>query len=104
MVGQSQTAMNKGNPNCKHQHVNYIDNGFDGQAWWCDETDCERHEKMNYSAGEKIIFPSNALIRTPNPEFGGGSFYAHKADSDGIVRNRLQKQEWIPYENIESKI
>ena len=72
-----QEILNEGNFNCKHLRVFYIDNAFDGQAFWCD--DCKRHERMDYSPGYKIKFPANALISTPNAFYGGNFFYSFKS-------------------------
>lgn len=78
-----QEVLNHGNPNCQHSRVFYIDNAFDGQAWWCDVSGCERHERMDYSPGYKMKFPVNALISTPNPKYGGEDFYAFRANNEG---------------------
>jgi hypothetical protein len=84
---------NEGNSKCKHEHVLYADNAFEGQSWWCD--DCPRAESLNYSPGLKIPFPSNSYIRTQNPEFGEGLFYTHKANEEGISEGVLPKDEWV---------
>ena len=83
--------LNEGNPECEHRHVEYISNAFDGQAFWCD--DCPRHERLPYSPGEKIRFPSRAFIRTPNPQHGDSETYSHQADEKGIVRGILSPEK-----------
>ena len=88
-----QEVLNQGDSECKHSRIFYIDNAFDGQAFWCD--DCSRHERMDYSPGFKIKFPANVLISTPNPDYGGKSFYAFRANEKGIVDKYLNKEEWI---------
>ena len=94
-LGESakQEILNQGNPSCLHNHIFYLDNGFDGQAWWCDL--CERQEKMAYSPGFKIRFPANALISTPNPKYGGEDFYAFKTNAGGVVEPDLNRNEWV---------
>ncbi len=87
-------VLNIGDETCKHERVFYVDNAFDGQAWWCD--DCPRHERMDYSPGNIIKFPSNALISTPNLKFGGYSFYGLRADSNGIVSYAFSRDDRIP--------
>jgi len=79
-------VLNEGDSNCLHTHVFYIDNAFDGQAWWCDI--CPRHEKIDYSPGEKILFPPLALISTPNPEYGGEEVYTFRANKEGRVTKK----------------
>ena len=91
----SQIVLDKGNLDCEHQRIFYIDNAFDGQAWWCD--DCSRHERMDYSPGFKIKFPKNTLISTPNPEYGAEKFYAFRTDDKRFV-NLLERREWMPRE------
>src|SRR3989344_6897022 len=82
--GQPQSqVLNEGDIKCNHGRVYYIDNAFDGQAWWCD--DCPRHEKIDYSPGYKIKFLQNSLISTPNQEYGAEQFYAFRTDDKGIV-------------------
>ena len=88
-----QYILNAGHPDCKHPRILYINNSFDGQAWWCD--DCERHERMDYSPGFKIRFPGNALISTPNERFGGSDFYSYRANQNGVVEKVLNRNEWI---------
>ena len=88
-----QKVLNQGNPGCQHPRVFYLDNGLDGQAWGCD--DCERQERMAYSPGFKIRFPGNALISTPNERFGGLDFYSHRANQNGVVEKRLDRNEWV---------
>ncbi len=84
-----QCILNARHPDCKHPRILYIDNAFDGQAFWCD--DCPRHERMDYSPGFKIRFPANALISTPNEEYGRENFYAFRANSEGVVEKKLDK-------------
>lgn len=79
-----QEVLNEGDPNCQHFHILYIDNAFDGQAFWCDN--CPRHERIDYSPGFIMKFPVNALISTPNPKYGGEDFYAFRADNDGKAK------------------
>ena len=79
-----QEVLDSGDQKCKHSHIFYIDNSFDGQAWLCD--DCSRHERMGYSPGVIMRFPVNALISTPNPKYGGEDFYAFRADNDGKAK------------------
>ncbi len=88
-----QEVLNEGNVECNHRYIFYINNAFDGQAWWCDN--CRRHERMDYSPEFKIKFPANALISTPNLEYGGESFYAFKTDKEGIADKALDKKEWV---------
>ena len=86
----TQEILNPGNKKCKHPHIYYIDNAFDGQAWWCD--DCSRHERIDYSSGFIMKFPIGALISTPNPKYGREDFYAFRANDEG----RAEKlDEWI---------
>jgi len=80
-------VLDRGDSNCNHQKVLYIDNSFDGQAWWCD--DCSRHERLRYTPGEIIKFPPYARIRTPNSKSGGEKVYAYRADINGIVKGIL---------------
>lgn len=97
-------VLNEGNLNCNHNRVYYVDNAFDGQAWWCDEPTCKRHEIIYYSPGEKIRFPLNAFIRTPNPEYGEGKFYAYQSNNEGAVTAVLPKDKWVSYQTLDSKI
>ena len=86
-------VLKKGGLNCKHDKVLYIDNAFDGQAFWCDMPDCGRHERIPYSPGNRIRFPASALIRTPNPKYGGEEFYSFRADSNGEAKP-LPRKFW----------
>jgi len=85
--------LNEGNPDCIHARIFYIDNAFDGQAWWCD--DCPRHDRIGYSPGYKIKLPPNALISTPNPKFGKEQFYAFRTNDDSVVAD-LDRDQWVP--------
>ena len=96
-----QYILNSGHTDCKHPRILYIDNCFDGQAWWCD--DCERHERMDYSPGFKIRFPANALIRTPNPRSGGLDFYSFRANQEGVAEETLDRNEWTARYTINEK-
>lgn len=87
-------VLNEGKPNCKHEKILYENNMFDGQAWWCDIHDCGRHEQLGYSPGDKIKFPSNTLISTPNPKYGGERFYAFRTNDKGEAK-LLNKDEWV---------
>jgi hypothetical protein len=80
-----QEVLDSGDQECKHSRIFYIDNSFDGQAWWCDG--CSRHERMGYSPGFIIKFPMNALISTPNPKYGGKGFYAFRTNDEGKVED-----------------
>lgn len=91
-----QEILNEGNSECKHNRIFYIDNAFDGQAYWCD--DCERHERMDYSPGFKMRFPQNALISTPNPGYWKEGVYSFKTDEKCIV-HELKKDSWIERQN-----
>jgi hypothetical protein len=82
-----------GDFNCKHSHVFYFDNGFDGQAMQCD--DCSRYERLGYSHGLKIPFPANALVSTPNLDYGKENFYAFRTNDKGEVQE-LSREEWVP--------
>jgi len=86
-------VLSDGNPDCKHGRIFYINNSFDGQAWWCDE--CERHERIGYHPGYEIKFPPNALISTPNPKFGKEQFYAFRTNDDGAATD-LDRNQWVP--------
>ncbi|HKZ34187.1 MAG TPA: hypothetical protein VJ142_03070 [Candidatus Nanoarchaeia archaeon] len=88
-----QQVLNEGDSGCLHHRVLYIDNAFDGQAWWCDVSGCGRHERMDYSPGFKMKFPRDALIRTPNPEYGGENTYVFRANSEGLAK-LLPRTEW----------
>lgn len=82
-----------GNPDCLHPRIFFIDNAFDGQAWWCDE--CPRHEKLEYSPGLKMPFPSDTLISASDPEHGEKKFYGWKTDKFGKA-HELPREEWVP--------
>ncbi|MBI4158635.1 hypothetical protein HY500_00050 [Candidatus Woesearchaeota archaeon] len=84
----------QGNPDCPHDRVYYLDNAFDGQAYWCRREECDRHVRMDYDPGRKIPFPPHALITTPNTEYEG--FYAHRANENGIVEKVLPRDQWTP--------
>jgi len=92
-------VLNEGNPQCSHSHVHYIDNAFDGQAWWCDEPKCKRHERIDYSPEHKIKFPPHAFIRNFT-----NKFYCYQANDEGIVTGELPREKWIPYETLDSKL
>lgn len=94
-------VLDEGDPECKHNYILYIDNAFDGQAWWCDE--CGRYKRMGYCPGEKIRFPPDAYIRTLNPDYGGEEVYSWRADSDGVVRRTLPLEERISRWTLKSK-
>ena len=97
-------VLKEGDENCSHDYILYIHNAFDGQAWWCDNPSCERHERMDYYPGKKMSFPPHAYIRTPNPHFGGEEVYSHQADADGIVGSDLPEAEQILRTDLESKL
>jgi hypothetical protein len=98
----SNEILNEGKIGCAHRFVYFIDNAFDGKAWWCDEPLCERQEKTGQ--GEKIMFPANAYIRTPNPAFGGEAVYAHRADSTGDVKDILPESERVQHKDLVSRL
>lgn len=85
-----QEVLDSGDQKCKHSHIFYIDNSFDGQAWRCD--DCSRHERIGYSPGFIMKFPVNALISTPNPKYGEENFYAFRANDEGKAE---ELDKWI---------
>lgn len=72
----------------------YIDNAFDGQAWWCDVAECSRHERMDYSPGFKMRFSPSVLISTPNPKYGGENFYSFKTNDKGAAEI-LDRKKWV---------
>lgn len=84
--------LNEDDKDCNHDRIFYINNSFDGQAFWCDK--CTRHERMNYSPGFTIKFPPSALISSPNPKYGAEEFYAFRADKEGVALE-LPKEEWV---------
>ena len=88
--------VNDGDPSCLHEKICYLSDGFEGQAFWCDL--CDRHERIDYSPGYKIPLPPNSLVRTPNPQYGNGQFYAFKVDEDGEV-HPLSQESWVPKED-----
>ncbi len=97
-MARENRILDEGNPNCEHEFIDYVDNKFDGQAFWCDMSDCNRHERIGYSPGHVMEFPSGSYIRNPNPKFGIRGVYSHKADENGIASlldevNRLIKVE-----------
>lgn len=97
-----QKVLDEGNPDCEHGKILYANNAFDGQAWWCDN--CSRHEMMGYSPGLIIKFPPHALIRTPNPQFGGEGVYSHRANANGIVEGMLPNEERVITEDAQIKL
>lgn len=88
------TVLNEGNLDCNHGRVFYEDNSFDGQAFWCDIKGCGRHVCLGYSPGDKLKFPSDALISTPNPEYGGEVFYAFRVNDEGLAE-LLERKNWV---------
>jgi len=98
-VMPKQEVLNKGDPNCKHSHVHYVDNPpLDGKAYWCDA--CPRHERIKfgntaetYGRHIPLKFPAGALIR-PIRE----NVYQWKADVNGIVQN-LPPFQWKKVES-----
>lgn len=93
--------MNQGSSECNHSHIFYVQEPFDGQAFWCDNEDCKRHERIPYSketAGQVMNFPVGALIRTPNPKYGGEDVYAFCADENGeaeLLPRELRYEKFI---------
>lgn len=93
--------LNQGHLKCRHEYVDYLDNDFDGQAWWCDI--CSRHERLDYSPAQKIRFPPNAYIRCPNPDFGDNDTYAHKANDEGVSMGVLPEKDRPHKSDLEAK-
>src|SRR3989344_2567670 len=87
-------VLKQGDLDCYHERIFYIDNDFDGQAWWCDLPKCGRHEKIPYSPGDKIKFPAHALISTDNPKYGGEIFYAFRTNENGEAK-LLPRDQWL---------
>ena len=87
-----QKILNPGNADCKHSYILYIDNKFDGQAWWCDQ--CTRQERMNYNPDIKILFPAEAYLRTlPEPQ--EEMQYDWQVNAQGRVEGRLPEPKVI---------
>ncbi len=81
--------VNMGSKDCTHPYICYIDNAFDGQAFWCDM--CAYQEQMDYNPGEKLVFPPHAYIRTG----GRDGTYAWQANAEGIVTEILPIEKVI---------
>lgn len=86
-------VINEGSLECSHSRGNYLRNGFDGDAYWCDE--CTYHIRRDYSPGHPFPFPPNSLISTPNPQYGGLEFYSFKVNERGDVM-KLSREKWVP--------
>jgi hypothetical protein len=95
-----QQVVNPGKPDCVHPRVFYQDMGLMGsQSWSCDVPGCDRQESLKYDpphAGRRMRFPPSALVRTPNPDFGGERFYSHQANTQGVVEKEFLKEERVP--------
>jgi hypothetical protein len=87
-------VLNEGDSSCRHERIYHINNSFDGQAFWCDNPSCKRHERMDYSPGHDIPFPPGALISTPNPKYGAENFYAFRANDKGEA-SLLERKDWV---------
>lgn len=99
----SQVVHDEGNLDCRHNKIVYWNVALQGQAWWCDVSNCDRHEGMDYSPGTTMRFPPNSLVAMPNPEYGGTDekggerFYSHETGGQGIIR-LLDKKDWAKRE------
>lgn len=89
----------EGKPECSHAKIYYENTGLLGsQGWRCDAPDCGRVVTLEYdpgAAGRRISFPPNALIRTPNPDYGAENWYSHKANEHGVCTAPLPKEERV---------
>tara|TARA_Y100000310_G_scaffold345056_1_gene461455 strand:- start:495 stop:788 length:294 start_codon:yes stop_codon:yes gene_type:complete len=90
----TEQTINKGQSQCPHNYISYLNAGFDGQAWWCDIPECNRHERLGYTPIEKIQFPPNAFIRVSET-----NHYFWQANEQGIAQ-KLPKDDRINRDSV----
>ena len=79
-------VIRKGDPDCKHEYIYFIEENSRWQRWWCDNPQCRRHETMDIEryTKERLSLPPNAYIRTPDHPCGEGA-YVWKTDDEGKI-------------------